>query len=343
MSTSNLVEMTFKNFIGVDVSKRTLDLCLVREQENPSFYQCLNTLAAITDTLTMICKKHGLDRQSVLLCAEHTSYYTRHLQQVCIAGDYRLWLENPAQIKCSQGVLRGKNDKQDAGRIAVYAQRFVDKAVVVQPSKAIYEQLAYLSTERELLLTDAAKYKAQLKDEADYIDPKLFKAKKKRTQRLIKELETSLAAIEKQVSELIESDPDCNQQYQLLTSIDGIGKQVAVHTIIETRGFTRFTDARKFACHAGVAPFKYFSGTSIRSANKVSHRANKKLKKLLHMAALSAIRMKNELRAYYERKVAEGKNKMSVINAIRAKLIARMFAIINKNRMYQKNLQLPIV
>ena len=111
--------MTFKNFIGVDVSKRTLDLCLVREQENPSFYQCLNTLAAITDTLTMICKKHGLDRQSVLLCAEHTSYYTRHLQQVCIAGDYRLWLEYPAQIKCSEGVLRGKNDKQDAVRIAV--------------------------------------------------------------------------------------------------------------------------------------------------------------------------------------------------------------------------------
>lgn len=333
--------MTIKHFIGIDVSKRILDLCLLTGQGR-SFYQCSNTFAATADMLDKICSEHGLQKDNVLLCAEHTSYYTKHLQQVCITEGYQLWLENPAQIKCSQGVQRGKDDKQDAGRIAVYAQRFVDKAVVLQPSKAIYEQLAYLIAERELLLTDAAKYKAQLKDEADYIDPKLFKAKKKRTLRLIKELETSLAAIEKQLTELVASDPDCNKQYQLLTSIDGIGKQVAINTIIETKGFTKFTDPRKFACHAGVAPFKYFSGTSIRSANRVSHRANKKLKKLLHMAALSAIRMKNEIRAYYERKVAEGKNRMSVINAIRAKLIARMFAVINKNRMYQKNLQLSI-
>ena len=60
------------------------------------------------------------------------------------------------------------------------------------------------------------------------------------------------------------------------------------------------------------------------------------------MAALSVIRMQSELRDYYERKVAEGKNKMSVINAIRAKLIARMFAVISKNKVYQKNLKLAI-
>ena len=328
--------MTFKNFIGVDVSKRTLDLCLVTEQGQRSFYQCLNTEKAITKTLVLICNEYGLDKDSTLLCAEHTSYYTKHLQQVCIAGGHKLWMEDPAQIKYSQGVQRGKDDKQDAGRIATYAQRFSDKAVILQPSKAIYEQLAYLSAERELLLSDASKYKAQLKDQVDFIDPSLFKAKKKRIQRVVKELTDALAAIEKQIDELIKSDPECAQQYKLLTSIDGVGKQVAVHTIIETRGFTKFTDPRKFACHAGVAPFKYFSGSSIRSANKVSHRANKKIKKLLHMAALSVIRMKNEMTAYYERKVAEGKNKMSVINAVRAKLIARMFSVINKNIKYQK-------
>lgn len=334
--------MEFKNFIGVDVSKSTLDLCLVTQQGQRSFYQCLNNHTAITKTLVSICNEHRLDKEGTLLCAEHTSYYTKHLQQVCIASAYKLWIENPTQIKCSQGMLRGKDDKQDAGRIATYAQRFADKAVILQPSKAIYEQLAYLSAERELLVSDASKYKAQLKDQVDFIDPVLFKAKKKRIQRVIKELDGALAAIERQISELIKSDPDCDKQYQLLTSIDGIGKQVAVHTIIETKGFTKFTDPRKFACHAGVAPFKYFSGSSIRSANKVSHRANKKMKKLLHMAALSVIRMKNEMRDYYERKVAEGKNKMSVINAVRAKLIARMFAVINKNIKYQKNEQLAI-
>lgn len=154
---------------------------------------------------------------------------------------------------------------------------------------------------------------------------------------MIKHLEKAIEEIEKEIDQTISNNACCKAQYDLLVSIDGIGRQVAVHTIIETKGFTRFKDARKFACHAGVAPFKYWSGSSIRSAHKVSHRANKNLKRLLHMAALSAIRMKGELQTYYNRKVAEGKNKMTVINAVRAKLIARMFAIVKRNQHYQKN------
>ena len=61
------------------------------------------------------------------------------------------------------------------------------------------------------------------------------------------------------------------------------------------------------------------------------------------MAALSAIRMKGELQIYYKRKVAEGKNKMAVINAVRAKLIARMFAIVKRNQSYQKNYSTMLV
>ena len=45
------------------------------------------------------------------------------------------------------------------------------------------------------------------------------------------------------------------------------------------------------------------------------------VKTVLHMAALSAVSMKGELQDYFIRKVSEGKNKMSVINAIRNKLI----------------------
>ncbi|MBO6496378.1 MAG: IS110 family transposase, partial [Roseivirga sp.] len=126
------------------------------------------------------------------------------------------------------------------------------------------------------------------------------------------------------------------RQYEILTSVDGIGKQVAVQTIVATKGFTKFSEARKFACHVGCAPFKYHSGSSIRSRNKVSHRANKKLKQLYHMAALSVVRSEGVMKEYFERKVAEGKNKMTVINAIRAKLIATIFALIRDNRKYEK-------
>ncbi len=139
------------------------------------------------------------------------------------------------------------------------------------------------------------------------------------------------------MDELIQQDSLLSKQYQQVTSVDGIGKQVAIQVLIVTKGFSTFNDPRKFCCHAGVAPFAYLSGSSQRTRWRVSHRANKRLKQLLHMAALSAIRIEGELRNYFLRKVAEGKNKMTVINAVRAKLIHRIFAVIKNNTTYEKN------
>ncbi|MDR1340667.1 MAG: IS110 family transposase [Prevotellaceae bacterium] len=108
---------------------------------------------------------------------------------------------------------------------------------------------------------------------------------------------------------------------------------------VETNAFRDFKNGRQFCCHAGVALFSYESSSSIRSKSRVSNRADKSIKALLHMAALSvATRRKNgELHEYYLRKVAEGKNKMLVFNAIKIKLVLRMFAGINFNVFYDKN------
>ncbi|MDR0511294.1 MAG: IS110 family transposase [Rikenellaceae bacterium] len=127
-------------------------------------------------------------------------------------------------------------------------------------------------------------------------------------------------------------------QIELFTSIPGVGKVVALAMIIETEAFTKFDNPRSFNCHAGIAPFRYTSGDSIRSKNKVSHRANRDMKRLLHMTAVSVLTKKSsEFREYYDRKVAEGKNKMLVvINALRAKLVARMFAVIKHDKPYMQ-------
>ncbi|MFC0876770.1 transposase, partial [Saccharicrinis sp. FJH2] len=115
-----------------------------------------------------------------------------------------------------------------------------------------------------------------------------------------------------------------------------------IKMILETNAFRDFKDPRKFCCHAGVAPFSYTSGSSIRSKRKVSKRADKSIKALLHMAALSAIKTKGDLGQYYARKVAEGKNKMTVLNAIRAKLVLRMFAVIKNDRLFIQNYVNPL-
>ena len=123
-------------------------------------------------------------------------------------------------------------------------------------------------------------------------------------------------------------------------SIPGVGKVLSWMTIIKTEGFSKFTDPRKFACFAGVVPFEHRSGTSVFRKPKVSRFADKQLKSILHLAAMSAIRFENDLRKYYIKKVEEGKNKMSVLNVIRNKIIHRMFAVIKNQTVYKNNLVL---
>ncbi len=122
-----------------------------------------------------------------------------------------------------------------------------------------------------------------------------------------------------------------------MQSITGIGQVTAVALLAYTKGFTAFSNAKELACYCGVVPFAKKSGTSIRFKPTVSPYANRKLKKLLHLCALSAIRNDIEIQTYFERKVREGKNKMSVINAVRNKLIHRVFAVIRDDRSYEKN------
>lgn len=123
---------------------------------------------------------------------------------------------------------------------------------------------------------------------------------------------------------------------QLIQSIPGVGKVLCWQMLCKTNGFTTYLDPRKLACCAGVVPFNHQSGTSLKSKNRVSQMADKKLKKTLHMAAMRAVRMENDLKIYYLRKVKEGKNKMSVLNAVRNKIVHLILAVV-KNQSFFKN------
>jgi transposase len=167
-----------------------------------------------------------------------------------------------------------------------------------------------------------------------------YEAKSNRLKRQINDLNISIDEIEQKIERLIDSEGTLKHRHEQLLSVEGIGKQTAVKMTVETGAFKDFKTGRQFCCHAGVAPFKYDSGRrSVRTKNKVSQRADKSIKALLHLAALAvATRKKDgELHEYYLRKVSEGKNKMSVLNAVRAKLVLRMFAVIKFNKFYEQN------
>ncbi|WP_157588890.1 transposase, partial [Psychroserpens burtonensis] len=101
-----------------------------------------------------------------------------------------------------------------------------------------------------------------------------------------------------------------------------------------TGNFTRFSSWRSFSSYCGTAPFKHESGTSIHRRKQCHYLGDRKMKSLLSMASVSAIQHDSELRLYYKRKLAEGKDKMLAINNVRNKLIARAFAVVKRGTPY---------
>jgi len=150
----------------------------------------------------------------------------------------------------------------------------------------------------------------------------------------LKELKEKIKRVELSMEEIIISSKTLLTNYKLLTSIKGIGMINAIVLLCATGNFERFTDARKFACYCGVAPFEHTSGVSIRGKTQTSKLANKEVKVYLTRAAITAMCWDPQMKAYYKRKTKEGKHKASVINAIRAKMIARCFAVVRRQTPY---------
>ena len=107
-------------------------------------------------------------------------------------------------------------------------------------------------------------------DQKDFMPAALYRKKTKRMKGLIQALQAAIDAITAEMEKIIGSTEVLARQMELLMSIDGVGKVVALNVIIETEAFSRFDNPRKFCCHAGVAPFSYTSGSSQHSKNKVS-------------------------------------------------------------------------
>lgn len=110
--------------------------------------------------------------------------------------------------------------------------------------------------------------------------------------------------------------------------------QTALIMIVFTDNFAQFDNWRKFASYCGIAAFPYQSGTSIKGRLNVSHLANKKIKAIINMHAFSAIQHSPEMKFYYQKRVLEGKSKMSAVNIIRNKLIPRLFAVVKRQTPY---------
>jgi len=327
----------YTEFIGIDVSKSKLDLTLRNEVEILDHQVIENESKAIQNCLKTWTKKFSISKESTLICLEHTGRYMHLLLHTLSLKDYPIWVENATVIKRSIGLQRGKSDKADAHRIAEYAFRYQDKTVLYVPASESLQKLKALETTRNQLVQTRKRLQTELKESASGDIKMVYQLKKKSLNPILKPLDKQIKALENQMDTIIKEDNELKRLTKIMTSVVGVGKVTATALLIVTQGFTKFDSAKKLACYCGVVPFEHTSGSSVRGKTRTSNFANKHLKSLLHLCALSAIRQEGELKQYYQRKVKEGKKKMVALNAVRNKIIQRVFACVQKGKLYEKN------
>jgi transposase len=328
-----------KNFVGIDNSKPWFDAAVIKSDHTTQSMhdQFAQTTEGFKKMMIWLEQQDILLNSETLFCMEYTGIYNVALVNFLVEQKAQVWVEMPLRIKRSSGFERGSDDKTSAVKIAGYAFRYQDKMQLWRPVDSSIEKIKNLIAQRDRVINAITQLSVPVKELSECGCNKEAKELEKLQRSALKALQKTKEAIEQLIVKTAQQDVEITKKIQQVQSIKGIGPVTAVALLAYTKGFTAFTNAKQLACYCGVVPFTKRSGTSIRFKSTVSPHANKKLKKLLHLCALSAIKNDKEIQAYFERKVVEGKNKMSVINAVRNKLIHRVFAVIRDDRFYEEN------
>lgn len=336
---------TYTYFIGCDTSKEQLNFAVWHQGQILADYELPNTVSGIRKLLKQLRRLdhlEGLTMHNSLFCIEHTGLYNAHLLTVLNQAKADLSLIAASQIKHSLGLQRGKDDFIDARRIAEYGGRFEDKLSLWQPPRKVLQQLQALQRLRDRLLKTRQQLTVPLQEAKRFMAKKDWELLHQNCQTSIAAINADIQQLEQQIQQLIDSDDRLRKLFKQIISVPGVGKVTAQNIITESNEFKDFEDPRKFACHVGIVPFPHTSGSSLRGKNRVSAKANKNLKKLLHLCALAASRTNSDLREYYLRKIEQGKHKMAVLNAMRNKIVHRVFALVRNDTMYLKNYQFSL-
>lgn len=335
------MQTTTKFYLGMDVSKLWFDLSLlavINHQKQTMVTQRFdNNAAGLKRMNQWLQTQQVCFDENTLLVIENTGIYHRLIGEFCSNHQLPIHIGNAAHIKWSFGIARGKNDVIDSQRLCNYAHQHADELKAAPVLNPVLISLKDLMTSGSKLIAQLCAIRSHLKE--------LTLSNSKATQKLMEQahkpvmegLKKSIILLEQQIRTIIEQEHSIKTNYDLLITVPGIGHLTAVYILCCTHNFIDKITGRQLACYAGVVPFQNTSGSSIKGRNKVHKMANEELKKMLHMCALSAIQYYPELKQYYERKTKEGKHSLSVLNAIKNKIVLRAVAVVNNQKPYVDN------
>mgnify|MGYP006294810363 CR=1 FL=1 len=329
-------------FLGIDISKKSIDVALfsqsdVKQFEDKAFDNSLKGF----DKMHSWLKRKKVPLTDILVCMEHTGTYGLLLFSWLTEKEIDFCVEPGLQIRKSLGIVRGKNDKVDARRIAKYAFQHKDSIKpYVLPAKNLL-QIKQLLTYRDQLVRIRSGLKTSLKNHQEYQQINQLDYVTRDIEQQIRHFNEKIDYLEDQLLQVINNDEQLKKNFDIARSVGGIGLIISAYMLVTTNNYTSFKDGRKYACYSGIAPFEHSSGSSIKGRTSVSNMANKRIKALFSNGANVAYKYDPELKAYYKRKREEGKDHKLIINAISCKLINRVFAVVKRQSnyvsLYQQN------
>jgi len=322
-------------FVGSDISKSVIDVAFFLDNKPIYLGQYSNSLKGFETMFNVLVSKTNIPFQDWFICFENTGSYSKLLLHWLTEKGIPCREENPLKISKSLGMRRGKNDKIDSIDICRYAFEKRDSIEASVLDKPVVIKLKQLLSRRELLVKHNKAIKTSLKEQKSIIDPVLFDELNKANLELLNLYKKQIKAIENRIEKLINQDAEISRNHKLARSVIGIGPVTSAYIISRTNNYKTFTDPRKFSCYCGVAPFSNSSGTQI-GRKKVNHMANKKMKSLFSNCISSAIVHDPEIASYFKRKKDEGKKTGIVLNAVKNKLIQRVFAVVKRQTPYVK-------
>lgn len=333
-----------KNYLGIDVSKPWFDVSLLVVLDH--IKQTMITERFDNNAAGMKLFKKWLKAREIsfdehsLLVIENTGIYHRLIWDFCSTHHLPLHIGNAAHIKWSLGITRGKSDIIDSQRLCLYCYKQADELKLTAALNPVFMKLKDLMSSRSRLVTQLHATKNYINELKCIHDLTLLTTLEKAHKAAIDGIKKSIQQIEGLINKIISEDAAIYDNYRLIKTVPGIGHLTAVYIICCTNNFDSKISGKQLASYAGVVPFEHSSGISIKGKNRVHKMANKELKRLLHLCALTAIKYSPEFKHYFDRKKAEGKNGMLIVNAIKNKLVLRVVAVVNKKQPYVDNYEI---
>jgi transposase len=304
---------------GIDVSAKTLVGVRRRggKEEEQSFS---NDAAGHRAVIKWVGKR-------ARVCIEATGVYHVQLALSLRVAGVEVMVVNPRVARDFARALstRSKTDKVDARVLVEYLER-MEFVSWVAPSEAVLELRELGRRVKELVQSGI--------DEKNRLHAKTIGGLSRTVVADVKthvaQIESRIKKIEAAAVEVIESDADLNEQYQILNRIHGVGRRSAIVLLAELAVLDPAMSTKQLVAHAGLDPRRYESGTSVQKPARISKTGNARLRAILYMNALSAVRHDRGARLFFARLVARGKKKKQALVAVMRKLLHGIWIVLQR-------------